>query len=61
MFRSQHFLEVSVELILFRGSPFSQSACLLLRVDDIVSAKRPQGEGGPGVQQGEVGEEGGGA
>lgn len=39
----------------------AQSACLLLRVDDIVSAKRPQGEGGPGVQQGEVGEEGGGA
>ncbi|KWU43321.1 T-complex protein 1 [Rhodotorula sp. JG-1b] len=38
-----------------------ESACLLLRVDDIVSAKRPQGEGGPGVQQGEVGEEGGGA
>ncbi|GAA5847555.1 hypothetical protein JCM11251_006265, partial [Rhodosporidiobolus azoricus] len=27
-----------------------ESACLLLRVDDIVSAKRPQGEGGPGVQ-----------
>ncbi|GAA6056754.1 hypothetical protein NBRC10513_001772 [Rhodotorula toruloides] len=25
-----------------------ESACLLLRVDDIVSAKRPQGEGGPG-------------
>lgn len=24
----------------------------------IVSAKRPQGEGGPGVQQGEVGGEG---
>ncbi|GAA6052033.1 hypothetical protein JCM3770_002331 [Rhodotorula araucariae] len=35
-----------------------ESACLLLRVDDIVSAKRPQGEGGPGVQQGEVGGEG---
>ncbi|GJN87638.1 hypothetical protein Rhopal_000593-T1 [Rhodotorula paludigena] len=36
-----------------------ESACLLLRVDDIVSAKRPQGEGGPGVQQGEVGGDGG--
>ncbi|KAM0788625.1 T-complex protein 1 subunit gamma [Microbotryomycetes sp. NB124-2] len=27
-----------------------ESACLLLRVDDIVSAKRPQGDGGPAVQ-----------
>lgn len=25
-----------------------ESACLLLRVDDIVSAKRPRGEGGGG-------------
>ncbi|GAA5982298.1 hypothetical protein JCM11641_001999 [Rhodosporidiobolus odoratus] len=33
-----------------------ESACLLLRVDDIVSAKRPQGEGGPGVQQQGAGE-----
>ncbi|BGP14844.1 hypothetical protein JCM10213_002717 [Rhodosporidiobolus nylandii] len=33
-----------------------ESACLLLRVDDIVSAKRPQGEGGPGVQSMGAGE-----
>ncbi|GAA5834657.1 hypothetical protein JCM5353_004510 [Sporobolomyces roseus] len=35
-----------------------ESACLLLRVDDIVSAKRPQGENGPGVQSTAPGDDG---
>ncbi|GAA6058814.1 hypothetical protein JCM10212_001930 [Sporobolomyces blumeae] len=35
-----------------------ESACLLLRVDDIVSAKRPQGENGPGVQATAPGDDG---